>query len=112
MPLTRATAPREPRGEPAAAGADVGDARSVGNAQLVHHPIGLLPLLAVGVLQEAEGFRPEETALRRRGSLRPGRRGRCLAADREKAQQNGHARPDSAPHGTIVIRAGAIIGSS
>ena len=50
----RPDAAREPDREPAAAGAEVGDDRAVGDAERVHDLIGLLPLLAIGRFEQAE----------------------------------------------------------
>ena len=40
--------------EPAAAGAEIGDDRAVGDLQRVHDQIGLLPLIAIGRFEQPE----------------------------------------------------------
>ena len=55
----RSDAPREPDREPAAAGAEVGDDRAVGDLQRIHDQIRLLPLVAVGRFEQAEILRRE-----------------------------------------------------
>src|SRR5690606_22681367 len=59
----RADTAREANREPAAAGAEVGDARAFGDAQGVHDLFGFLPRIAVGPFERAEIFRWEEPAV-------------------------------------------------
>jgi hypothetical protein len=47
---------RQPDREPAAAGPDVRHARALGNAEPVHHLIGLLPVVAIRPLEQSEFF--------------------------------------------------------
>jgi len=57
-------ATREPQGEPAAGGAQFGGRRSVRNAEAVHDQLGLVPLRAIGSLEEPQILRVEQLALR------------------------------------------------
>src|SRR5690606_16799724 len=58
-----ADAPRQADREPAAAGADVGYPRSVGNPERIHDPIGLLPFVAVGTLENTEILRRKQPSV-------------------------------------------------
>jgi hypothetical protein len=49
--------------EPRAAGAEIGDDRPVSNAQGIHDQLGLLPLVAIGRVEEAEIVWLEELTL-------------------------------------------------
>ena len=60
-------AAREPQREPAAPGAQIGDDRTVRDAERVHDLIGLLPGLTIGGVEQAEILGREQAA----GSLLP-----------------------------------------
>src|SRR6187401_2805348 len=80
-----ADAASEPHREPAAARADVRDLRAIGNAELVHHLLGLLPLVAIRAFEQAQFLRLEEWCVSGL-LLRRGRRQR-------KSQQDNHRQP-------------------
>ena len=66
---------RQPHGEPAAARADVGDDRRLGDAEGVEDLLGPLPLVAIRCFEQPEILRREEPAvlaLGRRRRLREG----------------------------------------
>jgi len=56
----RPDAARQLHGEPAAAGAQIGDDIAFADLEGVHNQVRLLPLLAIGRLQEAEIGRREQ----------------------------------------------------
>ena len=56
-------ATRQTDREPAAARAEIGDHRPFGELERVHDLFGLLPLIAVGALEQAQVERWEETRL-------------------------------------------------
>ncbi len=62
----RADALGEPQREPAAGGAELGDLRAFSDADRVHDLIGLLPLIAIGRLEQPEILRAEQTGVRLR----------------------------------------------
>ena len=60
---TRPDAASEADGEPAAAGADVGDDRAIGDAERVHDLAGTLIRLAIGTLEQTQFFGREQAAV-------------------------------------------------
>ena len=78
----RSDAPRDVEREPGAARPQIGDDRSVRDAERIHDLLGLLPLIAIGGVEQAEIVGLEELALRRTRLGRIGWRGR-------KSRKNG-----------------------
>src|SRR5260221_8966130 len=60
----RPDATSEAQREPSARGAELRDGRSVGDAEFIHDQFGLVPLIAIGRLEEAQIFWVEEFAPR------------------------------------------------
>ena len=101
----RADAPGEAHREPAAAGAQVGDARAFVDAERIHDRVGLLPPLAIRAFELAELVGrelPRVAAL-----LRPGE-----ARDGDERGQGRQARSARRGHEAIVARQGPRVKSA
>ena len=104
MAAVRSDPAREPRREPAATGADVGDRRAFGDVQRIHHLIRLLPGFAIRRLEQADVLRREEAGPAR-GLLR-----RSLLLRRQMRQRDRDHEEKSTDsfHGWgVVMRSGA-----
>jgi hypothetical protein len=60
----RTNTTREANREPAAAGTDVANDRGVGDAELVHDFVRVLPHVAIGGFEEPEVLRREQSSVR------------------------------------------------